>query len=737
MANKAPDRPVGLADWHDYLETDPLKLKAENFPLPCSLRSVVVKLYANRDTGNSVAVAMDTEELLSYLRNIEDHSLTPLEGILAQTEAIGDPALPTTEQTAILDWLGAAINDWEQRFALEEPLAGELRRLKPLLAAVAITDPEFLTPGIHPLHQLLDTIQLNAIGWQPRLGRAGQALEKQVNGVIGSVLEWFDSSDTDLASICSNLGDSAKKDQARTKRMAQRLIETQQGRIKTFEAKRQAAQMINAALEQFQTTSGIGEFLKGPWYDSAQLVLLKFGVDSDQWRQMSATTTTLLDSLHTPAEPEPDRRQQLFEVVTQLPKDLRRWLLSLQHDSEAVGDAVGAVEFAHLHILRQQELELEQVAPIPVADSKRLDQGLEETLERLKAGQWFSLDTGDGHPLRARLVLRMDGEQQLLFANQVGIKVLQQSFSEFAALLAKGKVTLLDTGASFSRSLARSAGIESRDDLETLTGAAAERIRLEKEALQEAEEARLQAELAAARRQQQEREEAQRLQREREQAEQLEAEQAELARQQQEQEQAEADELQREWDEAQRLQRERQEFESQQVNEKKAAELKQQELEAERLREQQQRAEEFRNEQLQIERREEELREQAAHLKEQQEEQEQQEKEQRTRELLEKAQRHSERQNHTAPAPTAGGLDLPMGAWVGFHDGDKPLLAKLAVHDREQASYTFVNRSGIKMRQLSGRELRQLIENGLVDILETRSKFREETTRARVQDEDK
>ena len=733
MATALAHWTLDLAYRHDYLETYPLKLKADSFPLPCSLRALVVERYTDGCTSNTVAIAMESDELMGYLRNIDDFSLTPMEGILAQTEAIGDPALPTPEQTAILHWLGAAITDWEHRFGLEEPLATQLRRLKPLLAAVAITDQQFYTPGSHPLHQLLDTIQLHAIGWQPRLGRAGQALEKQVAEVVDEVLAWFDTGDVDLAGICARLIESTAKDQARTSRMEQRLIETQEGRIKTFEAKRQAAQMINAALEQFQATSGIGEFLKGPWYDSAQLVLLKFGPDSDQWHQMSATTTTLLDSLHTPAVPEPNRRQQLFEVVTQLPRDLRRWLLSLQHDPEAVSDAIGAVEFAHMRILRQQELELDHIAPIPVADSKRLDQDLEDTLERLQAGQWFSLDTGDGQPLRAKLVLRMDGEQQLLFANQAGIKVLQQSFSEFAALLANNKVTLLDTGASFSKSLVHTAGIATQEELESLTGAAAERIRLEQEEHKKAEEARMQAELEAARREQQARDAAQRQQQEREEAERCESEQAELARREQEKEQAEADELQREWDEAARRQRERQELEKQQANQEKTDKLKQQEHEAERLREQQLRAEQFRREQLEIEQREGELRAQAARLKAEQEQ------EQLAREQQEQEQREPQRE---APPPAdsaamlVGGLDLPMGAWLGFHDGDKPLLAKLAVHDREQSSYTFVNRSGIKMRQISGRELRQLIESGLVDILETRSKFREEITRARQQGDD-
>ena len=77
-----------------------------------------------------------------------------------------------------------------------------------------------------------------------------------------------------------------------------------------------------------------------------------------------------------------------------------------------------------------------------------------------------------------------------------------------------------------------------------------------------------------------------------------------------------------------------------------------------------------------------------------------------------------------------------MGAWLGFHDGDTPLLAKLAVHDRENNNYIFVNRSGIKMRELNSHELLLLIKKGLVDILETRSNFRDQITRVKSKSED-
>ena len=53
------------------------------------------------------------------------------------------------------------------------------------------------------------------------------------------------------------------------------------------------------------------------------------------------------------------------------------------------------------------------------------------------------------------------------------------------------------------------------------------------------------------------------------------------------------------------------------------------------------------------------------------------------------------------------------------------------MHDREQGNFIFVNREGIKLRQLSSEALASLIDLGQVDILETRSNFRDAVRRAR------
>ena len=74
---------------------------------------------------------------------------------------------------------------------------------------------------------------------------------------------------------------------------------------------------------------------------------------------------------------------------------------------------------------------------------------------------------------------------------------------------------------------------------------------------------------------------------------------------------------------------------------------------------------------------------------------------------------------------TVVNLQLPMGTWLGFHDRDPPLMAKVAVRDLEKDSYIFTNRDGIKLRELTVAQLIALIDRDMVDILERKKNFRD------------
>lgn len=655
-------------------------------------------------------------DLIAYLAKSMDTDSSPLATIRRRASKAGRNPDLTAEDHATLVWISEAFNDWEENYPLESPLREQVRKLQPLAVAMALDDQRFFTIGSHPLHQLLDAMQQGAVGWQARLDRAGQMLEQRVERAVEKALEWFRNQSLDLGTVTSELVAANDRDAARAERMVQRLSETEEARLRTLNAKRGAAEHINTALADFELPSAIGEFLRGPWYDSAQLVLVKHGENSTDWQEMQRATRHLMESVQPfdgPDDVEKDRRSQ---ILKRLPGELRRWMLSLEHDSEATDNAIGLVEYAHLRLRHGQLLQLVNIPPLPVEEDGE-DSG-EPPGESIKPGQWYHIEDDD---LRAQLVLQMGNANNLLFTNFVGLKAMDLPLRAFQQRIEDGFVQLLPNDRTFSISLAGAAGIDSDDALRTLIDpsykppspepepAAAETPTLGDEELARSGTNRSQDSSTPT---------------------ELEMEPPSPAREA--------------WE---------QPLDSNQ--EKAATPDLEEELEL--------------TFDLEIEP-------PAPPLP-----------------VPEPPSAPAPPppaptpaplpvpappppaptpQPSPAPAPPPPApapqpppvpvppppapapepprveatieatppivetrkLDLPMGAWLGFHDGETPIMAKLAVYDPRRDSYILVNRKGIAMRELSGTELSALIDQGLVDILEARSQFRDQVERAREED---
>ena len=572
---------------NDYLEAGPLNLTKEQFPLSVSLQSLVQQGFTDPALSAQGGQAMPRDELIAYIRSSDRLDLNPLQAVLVQTDKIGDPALPTAQDSAALAWVGASFEHWQKHYPLDDALAQQLRRLQPVLALMALADPQFYTPGVHPLHQALDAIQSAAVGWQDGLGRAGEPLLKLVEQTVEDALASLEENGAGLMALLRASTQSAERLQTRLQRMTNRAADVERGQLRAARARINAAKMINTQLERFPLPAEIGQFLTGPWYESAQLVALKFGENAQQWHEFVTTTESLVSSL----QPVGDDGANLSSVAD-ISRGLHQWLLSLQHDEQAAEQAISIIEYVHLRVARGEDIQRSPTRLIEFEDKSGVS-GDSAGLEGIEVGQWFMVQARKGGNLRIQLAMRQDDEQRLLFCNHVGARMQAMDFASFAQLLEEQKAVPLNADTSFSRSLAAVVGIESQASLYQLTG----------EPL--------------------------------------------------------PDELQVNADPA--------------PSPQPAAEID---------------------------------------------------------EELPPLQVESE-QPKQPEMPDSGVPELPMGTWLGFHDVDPPLLAKLALHDKVRRLFIFVNRKGIEQRRLEEDEYLALIKAGQVDILETKVNFREQVERAR------
>ncbi len=77
-----------------------------------------------------------------------------------------------------------------------------------------------------------------------------------------------------------------------------------------------------------------------------------------------------------------------------------------------------------------------------------------QAIDQLQVGGWILQQTSQGEE-RCKLAVRIRGGEKLVFVNRLGIKVLEIDREPLAELLARGLVTVVDTGAKFSNTLER------------------------------------------------------------------------------------------------------------------------------------------------------------------------------------------------------------------------------------------------------------------------------------------
>jgi hypothetical protein len=201
----------------------------------------------------------------------------------------------------------------------------------------------------------------------------------------------------------------------------------------------------------------VAAFLLGEWYQELQWYLLQFSDKSLQWEQCAALTAKLVASLQ-PPDDDADARQALYAIIPEVGPQLRELLSARAHDQQQLEQQVALIEQQHLLLLRGKT---PIYAPFDLianndpwlSSSTTISSDLLARVDELTPGQWF-LQRDPPLENHIKLVLKMDDTMQLLFVNRLGVKALQQSFEEFAYLLATSTVTALP-GAPIAAQLLR------------------------------------------------------------------------------------------------------------------------------------------------------------------------------------------------------------------------------------------------------------------------------------------
>lgn len=92
------------------------------------------------------------------------------------------------------------------------------------------------------------------------------------------------------------------------------------------------------------------------------------------------------------------------------------------------------------------------LAPHAISDEER--ETALQAIDQIQVGGWIVQQTSKGEE-RCKLAVRLRGRDKLIFVNRLGVKVLEIDRQPLAELLARGLVTIVDTGQKFDNTLER------------------------------------------------------------------------------------------------------------------------------------------------------------------------------------------------------------------------------------------------------------------------------------------
>ncbi|MFT4797149.1 MAG: hypothetical protein ACJAYE_001129 [Candidatus Azotimanducaceae bacterium] len=327
----------------------------------------------------------------------------------------------------------------------------QFRRILPRLTASLLNSPGLAVAKQPTLLMILDSLNQGMIGWTEGLGAGSNKLHSVFNDAIEKLL----SNDTDFEALLVEVAAFMSKESDKIRRLEERLAASETGLVRSKQAKVLAANLINKKAKNKVATTSLSEFLRGPWYDSIQLLVNEKGIHSEAWRRANALTETLLwtyQPIDNEREDAEQEKQRLYRLIEHLPQEIRELLVALQHSTDIAESALDTLEVDHVGIVSGVPPNYIEFEPIPseaIESRSTVSRVLLRRVNELSSGQWFSHVEGDQVQL-IKLVLKLDDVNQLLFTNRNGMKVMQKSFDEFAYDLSSHVVKSINPDAVFS-----------------------------------------------------------------------------------------------------------------------------------------------------------------------------------------------------------------------------------------------------------------------------------------------
>ncbi len=351
------------------------------------------------------------------------------------------------------------------------PMKALIARLQIPIVKLAVLDKTFFSRPSHPARRLLNELSSAGIGWSSSAERKRDALYNKIEEVIAGVLEEFQTNPEIFTRLLEDLSSFVRNDRRRIETVEQRVRESEQGKAKTYDAKRRVQNILNQKASGLRLHPNMGRFISDTWSKVLVYACIKHGPTSDAWNESVESLDELLWSIQplndiADVERRDNSRKELMaklcagmhminlsnEEVDDLAAQVERHLKEISsHDRGYLEDRSPRTAIA--------ELELEVIPEVrltpAVAETGTTSLSMEAAamVDKLAEGAWLELNNADNERVRCKLATILSDGSRFIFVNRKGMKVAERSRTELGQELLDAKATLLDETEIFDKAL--------------------------------------------------------------------------------------------------------------------------------------------------------------------------------------------------------------------------------------------------------------------------------------------
>lgn len=407
-------------------------------------RSLLSLCRSNTDSqlAEKTQTPADPEQLIQLLTTVQKDSQAQdsviQEGSLSQWLQHSNTAL-NPEQRDILSLIESIFQNIDEYSYIPDSISKTIKRLETPIAKAAMLDNDFFNSADNPATLLLDQLIKLCL----RADMPNPMLEKKIDTVVHDINNNFSGDLNVFTQASQQLSATENHQLTAFQRNTDRVAQTYEGRQRVQSAKAAVDKEINRRISAPQAPDVMIDLIDNGWRELLNLVYIKQGPDSNTWKENLATLDQLqlwITSNDNDSESAMEKELEadsFADLINQKLNDIFPADFHYQTTVEKIRNILKGKQSVTMIPLEATDDQHDQHSQSIELANPHLSRWFKQA-RSLKQGDEFNYLDDETGQRKIKLAWVSDNQQQFVFVNHRGQKVLDYNLPDLATELSKG-----------------------------------------------------------------------------------------------------------------------------------------------------------------------------------------------------------------------------------------------------------------------------------------------------------